>query len=112
MERKRRVGVERREGIGARKRQRGAGLIIMEVERKQIEDSRRYRNCETAKDEVQLFGPTCFVSGIFRSMTVELDTAKTLFFQHVIDTRLLVVLVLHLSHVVLEGNIANRALSS
>ncbi len=71
MERKRQVGVERREGIGARKRQRGACLIILEVVRKKIEDSRRYRSCETAKDEVQLFGPTCFVSGIFRSMTVD-----------------------------------------
>ena len=71
MERKRRVGMERSEGIGARKRQRGACLIIMEVGRKKIEDRRRYRSCEIANVEVQLFGPTCFVSGIFRSMTID-----------------------------------------
>lgn len=39
MERKRRVGVERREGIGARKRQRGACLIIVEAGRKDIEET-------------------------------------------------------------------------
>ena len=37
MESKRRVGVERKEGIGARNRQRGACLIIVEVERKAAE---------------------------------------------------------------------------
>ena len=44
MERKRRGGMERREDIGARKRQRGACLIIVNYEKMETENSEVLRS--------------------------------------------------------------------